>query len=151
MDQVSIKHTSIFNCQDPPKFTQICIFGLLTNHLATLVRCDVSYPGIIPHTWEQGCQMVYFQTKNPNLGGSWNWKCWYILWPSGICYGRVVKFMAVWYSLWHCCLMVYFQTKNPNLDTYRKVLQWNILIHFMAIGLFYGHLVYFVTIWYVLW
>jgi hypothetical protein len=24
--------------QDPPKFTQICIFGLKTNHLATLVR-----------------------------------------------------------------------------------------------------------------
>jgi hypothetical protein len=34
MDQVSINYTIIF--QGPPKFTQIYIFGLKTNHLATL-------------------------------------------------------------------------------------------------------------------
>jgi hypothetical protein len=30
-------------------------------------------------TWEQGCQMVYFQTKNPNLGKflvSCDERCW---------------------------------------------------------------------------
>jgi hypothetical protein len=31
-----IKYTKIFHC--PPKFTQIGIFGLKTNHLATLVK-----------------------------------------------------------------------------------------------------------------
>jgi hypothetical protein len=27
--------------------------------------------------------MVCFQTKNPNLGGSFNGRCWYILWTLG--------------------------------------------------------------------
>jgi hypothetical protein len=31
-----IKYTKIFPQQDPPKFAQIGIFGLKTNHLATL-------------------------------------------------------------------------------------------------------------------
>jgi hypothetical protein len=38
MDQVSIKYTNIFHCKFPPKFSQIWIFGLKTNHLATLVE-----------------------------------------------------------------------------------------------------------------
>jgi hypothetical protein len=38
MDQVSIKYIyHHLSLQGPPKFTQIWIFGLLTNHLATLV------------------------------------------------------------------------------------------------------------------
>jgi hypothetical protein len=37
IDQMVIKYTKIFHLQDPPKFTQIGIFGLKTNHLATLV------------------------------------------------------------------------------------------------------------------
>jgi hypothetical protein len=37
MDQVSIKYANIFKTQDPPKFTQIWIFGSKTNHLTTLV------------------------------------------------------------------------------------------------------------------
>jgi hypothetical protein len=37
MDQVSIKYMyQHLPLQDPPKFTQIWIFGLKTNHLATL-------------------------------------------------------------------------------------------------------------------
>jgi hypothetical protein len=36
MDQGYLKYTNIFHCKDPPKFTQILIFGLKTNHLATL-------------------------------------------------------------------------------------------------------------------
>jgi hypothetical protein len=42
---------------------------------------------------EQGCQMVYFQTKNPNLG-----KCWRVLqWNTyiGIFYGHLVYFTAI--------------------------------------------------------
>jgi hypothetical protein len=39
------------------------------------------------HHLGQGCQMVYFQTKNPNLGIFWRvlqWKMLYILWSFGI-------------------------------------------------------------------
>jgi hypothetical protein len=35
-----------------------------------------------------------------NFGGPFNGNCWYILWPFGIFYGHLVKFMAVWYGLW---------------------------------------------------
>jgi hypothetical protein len=36
MDQVSIKYTIIFYCKTLQNFTQIRIFGLKTNHLATM-------------------------------------------------------------------------------------------------------------------
>jgi hypothetical protein len=52
--------------------------------------------------------------------------------------------------------MVYFQTKNPNLGKFWRVLQWKMLVYFMAIwyifrtfGIFYGTLVYFEVIWYI--
>jgi hypothetical protein len=52
----------------------------------------------------QGCQMVYFQTKNPNLGTflrAFEWKMFFtILWPFGMFCGHLVYFMAVWHSLW---------------------------------------------------
>jgi hypothetical protein len=42
IDQMVIKYLyQDFPYQDPPKFTQIWIFGLKTNHLATLPRCRV--------------------------------------------------------------------------------------------------------------
>jgi hypothetical protein len=41
MDQVSIKYTNILQCRTLRKFTQIWIFGLKTNHLATLVESVV--------------------------------------------------------------------------------------------------------------
>jgi hypothetical protein len=34
------------------------------------------------------------------FGGPWNGKCWYILWPFCIIYDHLVKYMAVWYSMW---------------------------------------------------
>jgi hypothetical protein len=52
--------------------------------------------------------------------------------------------------------MVHFQTKNPNLGKFWKVLQWKMFGIFRAIlsisrptGVFYGHLVHFVVIWYI--
>jgi hypothetical protein len=55
-----------------------------------------------------------------------------------------------------CCQMVYFQTENPNLGKFWKVLQWKMFGIFRAIlsisrptGIFYGHLVHFVVIWYI--
>jgi hypothetical protein len=69
----------------------------------------------------QGCQMVYFQTKKPNLFKFWRvvqWKrliyymaSWSIFRPFygtlvyfvaiGIFYGTLVYFVAIWYILWH--------------------------------------------------
>jgi hypothetical protein len=55
------------------------------------------------------------------------------------------------------CQMVYFQTKKPKLGKFRRVLDWKLLICFIAIwnilqtfGTFYDHLVHFMTIWYIL-
>jgi hypothetical protein len=51
----------------------------------------------------QGCQMVCFQTKNPNLGKFWRvlkWKFFYILRPSGLFYGHRKYFIAIWDILW---------------------------------------------------
>jgi hypothetical protein len=50
--------------------------------------------------------------------------------------------------------MVCFQTKNPNFGKFWRVLQWKILVYFYDIlvyylEIFYGHLVYFVVIWYI--
>jgi hypothetical protein len=55
----------------------------------------------------QGCQMVCFQTKNPNLGKFWrvlDWKMfkyfmaiWTILWRFGIFCDRLVHFVFIWY------------------------------------------------------
>jgi hypothetical protein len=41
----------------------------------------------------QGCQMVYFKTKNANMcifWRPWKGKCWYILRPFGLIYGHLV-------------------------------------------------------------
>jgi hypothetical protein len=49
------------------------------------------------------------------------------------------------------CQMVYFQTQNPNLGKFWSVLQSKMLVYFMAIrNIFFGHLVYFMAIWYSL-
>jgi hypothetical protein len=55
----------------------------------------------------QGCQMVYFHTKNPNLGKILrvlDWKMfiyliniWYILRTFGIFYDHLVHIVFVWY------------------------------------------------------
>jgi hypothetical protein len=50
----------------------------------------------------QGCQMHYFQAKNPNLdnfGGTCNGRCWYILWRFGLFYGNLVFFVANWFIM----------------------------------------------------
>jgi hypothetical protein len=53
--------------------------------------------------------MVYFQTKNPNLGKFWralDWKMlicimpiWNILWTFGIFYDHLVQFVLFWYII----------------------------------------------------
>jgi hypothetical protein len=83
--------------QDPKKFTQIGIFGSVGFWLSSgnpgacsqikgkflgassikyyvIRNCDLGKADIIDlcqTSNSQGCQMVYFQTKNPNLGKIW--------------------------------------------------------------------------------
>jgi hypothetical protein len=54
------------------------------------------------------------------------------------------------------CQMVCFQTKNPDLGKFFRVLQCKILVNFLTIWsilrplqIFYGHMLYFVVIWYI--
>jgi hypothetical protein len=53
--------------------------------------------------------------------------------------------------------MACFQTKNPNFGKFWRVLQWEILVYFIAVwsillplGIFCGRLVYFTVIWSIL-
>jgi hypothetical protein len=87
----------------------------------------------------QGCQMVCFQTKNPNLGKFWRvlqWKIlvyfmtiWSILRPLKIFYGHLVHFLLIWYIF----PILVSCTKN-NLATLET-------IRMIAAG--------FVVIWYI--
>jgi hypothetical protein len=46
-----------------------------------------------------GCQMVYFQTKRPNLGKLWralDCKMLLYFWPFGIFYGHLRYFITIW-------------------------------------------------------
>jgi hypothetical protein len=44
--------------------------------------------------------------------------------------------------------MVYFHSKNPYLG---KSLEWEMLVYDWPFGIFYGKLVYFTAIWFILW
>jgi hypothetical protein len=51
--------------------------------------------------------------------GEMNGKCWYILWPFGIFYGKLIYKMAFWYILWLFGILfpVLFFCSNKNLAT----------------------------------
>jgi hypothetical protein len=73
---------------------------------------------------KQGCQMVCFQTKNPNLGKFWRvleWKIlvyfrtiWSILRQLEIFYGRLVYFVVAWYIFPRFGIL--YQEKSGNPD-----------------------------------
>jgi hypothetical protein len=75
----------------------------------------------------QGCQMVCFQTKNPNLGKflrALDWKTliffmaiWNILWRFGIFYGHLVHFVFIWYIFSRFGIMYQEKSGNPWLYT----------------------------------
>jgi hypothetical protein len=77
------------------------------------------------HRTHQGCQMVYFQTKNPNLGKfsmALQWKMlvcfmesWSILRPLDIIYGFLDYFMVIWYIFY--CVGKLYQEKSGNPGT----------------------------------
>jgi hypothetical protein len=39
--------------------------------------------------------------------------------------------------------MVYFQAQNPKMGKFGRALEWKKLVYFMAIGIYYGQLVYY--------
>jgi hypothetical protein len=71
----------------------------------------------------QGCQMVYFQTKNPNVGKIWRaleWKMlqyfmtiWNILHPFGIMYGLWEWFVVIWYIFYILVCLDQEKSGNP--------------------------------------
>jgi hypothetical protein len=75
---------------------------------------------------ERGCQMVCFQTKNPNLGKFWrvlDWKMfiyfmdiWNILWTFGILYDRLVHFVFIWRIFSSIGIMCQEKSGNPGSE-----------------------------------
>jgi hypothetical protein len=75
---------------------------------------------------QQGCQMVSFQTKNPNLGKFWraqDWKMliyfkaiWNISQKFGIFYDHLVHFVFIWYIFSGFGIMYQEKSGNPASD-----------------------------------
>jgi hypothetical protein len=63
-------------------------FRIMPHHAKIMFRVNRPYGSRdrVLHGYRQGCQMVYFQTKNPNLGTFWRALEWKML----------VYFMAIW-------------------------------------------------------
>jgi hypothetical protein len=84
---------------------------------------------------DQGCQMVYFKTKTPNLGGVLQWKMWVYLF-----YGHLVYFMTIWYILGQFGIVygigIYFprfgMLHQNNLATLPRTASFNTLSNFCA-------------------
>jgi hypothetical protein len=93
---------------------------------------------------EQGCQIGIVSNQTipigVNFGGSYNGRCWYIIWPFGPFYGYLVYFMALWPILW------LFGPFYGYLAHFMAI--WSILWLF---GPFYGNLAHFMAIWSILW
>jgi hypothetical protein len=45
---------------------------------------------------------------------------------------------------------IYLTNKNPNFGIIWEAWEWILLEYFTTFGVFYGHLLYFIDIWYIL-
>jgi hypothetical protein len=87
-------------------FAIIYLYVIPTLHITYKVLKTLRFQTVrfvLSKSVNQGCQMVYFQTKNPILvifGRSCNRRCWSILRPFGIFYGHLRHFMAIRYIMW---------------------------------------------------
>jgi hypothetical protein len=98
---------------DPFARDQCAIFGANLSNITKTLRSGDFYalifcacvPRYLYVYVKQGCQMVYFQTKNPNLGKFWRalklvfllvyfMAIWNMLWPLGVLYDLLV---ILWY------------------------------------------------------
>jgi hypothetical protein len=96
---------------------------LPANLAASLLRKSLSIVDVF--RLAQGCQMVCFQTKGPNLGKFWRvlqWKIlvyiltiWSILRPSEVFYGHLVYFVVIWYISPRFGMLYHEKTGNPGL------------------------------------
>jgi hypothetical protein len=73
----------------------------------------------------QGCQMVCFQTKNPNLGKFWRaldrkkliyfMPIWNILQTFGMFHNHLLHFVFIWYIFSGSGIMYQEKSVNPNI------------------------------------
>jgi hypothetical protein len=83
---------------------------------------------------EQGCQMVCFQTKNPNLGKFWrvlHWKMlrslmaiWNMLRSFGKFYDHLVHFVLIWYIFSGFGITYQQKSGNPDCECQVFRLMW---------------------------
>jgi hypothetical protein len=86
---------------------------------------------------EQSCQMVYFQTENPNLGHFWRvlqskmltyfMYSWSILQPFGILWGHLVYFVVIWYIFPRFGILYQEKSGNPGKEC---VVRWDLGANF---------------------
>jgi hypothetical protein len=99
--------------------------GIMFGIIATKIQLN----NLMLHTLKQGCQMVYFQNKSPNLVKFWRaleWKrlayvffgqleylsdIWYILWLFG-------NLVAIWYIFPHFGKLCQEKPGNPALSRF---------------------------------
>jgi hypothetical protein len=91
----------------------------------------------------QGCQMIYFQTKIPNLGkfrNSLELKSsvhTYIQWPFELYDGLLVCFMAIWKfscNLVYFPLFWYMYSARKNLVSLGRLIHWEELSRYATLG-----------------
>jgi hypothetical protein len=66
----------------------VTLSGLTASAFQKLPNCRSQEPWQLNPPAHQGCQMVYFQTKNPNWGKLWRVLQWKLL----------VYFPTIWYT-----------------------------------------------------
>jgi hypothetical protein len=86
----------------------------------------------------------FFKPKIPiwvNFGAFRNGRCWYILWPFGLCCGHLVYFVVIWYILWPFGLfyghLVYIVLPFSIFCGHLPSISYGHLLHFSPFGMLY--------------
>jgi hypothetical protein len=111
------------------KSTQ-CVGSFVVSFVSELIMCTPRYQYLdTMRSWdwffiihcdrEQGCQMVYFQTKKPYLGNFWRVLQWKMLWTFGLFYSYLVYFVAIRYIIGNLVYIssrfgILYQEKSGN-------------------------------------
>jgi hypothetical protein len=109
--------------------------------------------------WWQQSKSVFFWLTNFQeklIGGNAPLSVFYYKFSRKIALVATLPKVAAFLCHVQGCQMVCFQTKIPNLGKFWRVLQWKMLVYFVAIRsilrsfcIFSGHLLLFVVIWYI--
>jgi hypothetical protein len=112
--QLAIKYINILHCKTPQNLPELNFLARKYTIWQPWHRfeSEILFIWIAPDSslfawWDQGCQMVCFQTKNPNLGKFWrvlDWvrfiyftAIWKILSIFEIFHDQLVHFVFIWY------------------------------------------------------